>query len=115
MWSDHELLSFVVFTSPPPPTVATLVTDAATLPAILTVTEIGEYEAPGASTVVVVHPKGDNVQVHVLPPLIAVAVRPDGRVSTTVTVPAVGEPPTFETAKLYVPEPASRHDASNAI
>jgi hypothetical protein len=76
--------------SPPPVTVAVLVTDAAAFAATLTVRLMAGYEAPGASASLRVQVTVAPT-VHVQPePDAAVAVSPAGRVSETVTVPVVG-------------------------
>ena len=47
------------------------------------------------------HGPAGCVQLHPLP-VIAVAVKPAGMLSTTVTVPDVGAPPAFDTVIVYV-------------
>ena len=84
--------SLLVTISPPPETVATLITIGATLTLTLTVTTIAGYEAPGASGLTVVHVSVPSEHVHPAPRM-DVATRPAGSVSTTVTAPVVAPPP----------------------
>src|SRR5258706_5910454 len=91
----------VVTSSPPPATVAVLVTLAGAFDATLTVSVIKGYEAPAASTSLRVHAPAGWLHVQPVPP-IAVAVRPEGSVSLTVTVPLVGPPPLLRTLSPYV-------------
>src|SRR5262249_9775459 len=66
-----------------------------------TVRVIGAKLAPAASDADCVQVNVASAQHHPLP-LIAVAVRPAGRVSTTVTVPDVAPGPLFVTVIVYV-------------
>ena len=66
---------------------------------MLTVRVIAGKEEPVASTVLLVQVKVARVQLHPVP-LIAVAVKPLGRVSTTVTVPEVDALPVLLTLKI---------------
>jgi hypothetical protein len=85
--------------SPPPLTVTLFVTLAATLLAKFTVNVIAGYAALPARTLLVVQVLVANVQLQPVP-LIAVAVKPAGSVSTTVTVPDVDAVPTFDTVSV---------------
>src|SRR5215831_4632438 len=88
-------VSLAELLSPPPPIDATLVTVAGAVPDTLTVNVTGGKLAPAPSTSARVHDTGDDV-VHVQPvPLTAVAVTAAGNVSTSVTTPDVGLPPTL--------------------
>jgi hypothetical protein len=81
---------------PPPDTVAMLVRLEGELVATLTVSVMAGKLAPAAFTVVDVQVSVPKV--HVQPvPLMVVAVRPVGRVSTTVTVPLVEAVPELVT------------------
>jgi hypothetical protein len=76
---------------------AVLTIEFGALPATTIVIAIGGNAAPGASTAFVTQLKVDRVQDHGDAPAIAVAVRPAGRVSVTVTgAPVVGVPPTLD-------------------
>src|SRR5690349_8287565 len=86
--------------SPPPDTVAVLVTLAGALAATFTASVMGGYEAPEASA-------SARVQVEVGPaaqvqpaPLMAAAARPAGSVSVTVTAPALGAVPALRTVMV---------------
>jgi hypothetical protein len=96
-----EAVLLAVFVSDPPLTVAVLVTLPAAFAATVTVTITAGYDALAANAVDVVHVRVASVQVQP-EPLIAVAVKPAGNASTTVTVPAVGALPTLETVNVYV-------------
>ena len=87
-------------TSPPPLTVAVLSSESGAVSATLTVSVIGGSLAPAASASLRVQVTVPTVHVHPIP-LIAVAVRPAGRVSVTVTVPDVGPAPMFAAVILY--------------
>src|SRR5947208_1678353 len=90
--SVTELL--VVFSSPPPETVAVLVTLAGASPATFTVTVIGGQLPPAASASE--RWQVSVASVHVQPvPLRPVAGKPPGIVSVTVIVPLVGPAPTL--------------------
>ena len=92
-------LAVTVPVAPPPEAAAELVTLAEALAATLTVNVIAGKLAAAASTVVDVQVNVPSV--HVQPvPLIAVAVRPVGNVSTTVTVPLVDAVPEFVTVMV---------------
>ena len=83
--------------SPPPETVAVLVTLAGALVATLTVSVSGGALAPAAIGSLRVH-ESVGTSVHVQPvPANAVAVRPVGSVSVTVIVPIVAAAPAFLT------------------
>src|ERR1700719_4606315 len=73
-----------VLTSPPPDTAATFVTDAGAFAATFTVNVMSGYAAPAGSWSPHVQVSVDNVHDQPVPD-IAVAVRPDGSVSVTVT------------------------------
>lgn len=93
---------FPVFVSPPPETVAVLTTVDAAFKATSTVRVIGGYaagEAPSESARVQV--RFARTQLHPVP-LIAVAVSPLGRTSTTVTVPLLARFPMLATVIVYV-------------
>jgi hypothetical protein len=91
-----ESVSLGVLLAPPPDTVAVLTNGVEAFAATLTVSVIGSNELPMAK-------ESDRLQVSVpstqfqFAPLMAVAVRPDGKVSVTVTVPVVAAPPTLLT------------------
>jgi hypothetical protein len=91
-------VSLPVFVSPPPDTVATLVTDDGALLATFTVSVIAGYAAPAASTSLRVQ-LGEPTPTSQFQPLpaMAVAVRPVGTVSSTVTAPLLGPEPTLLT------------------
>src|SRR5262245_27843791 len=92
-------VSFAVFNSPPPATLTLFVTlDEALLPT-LTVRVIAGYDAPPASASLRKQVRVATVHVHPVP-LIAVAVRPAGSVSITVTRPLVGPPPALLTVMV---------------
>src|SRR5688572_14588400 len=78
--------------SPPPATVATLVTFAGAAVATFTVRVIGGYVVPAASTSLLVQLRVASVQLQPIPSN-PVAVNPCGNVSVTVTTPAVGPVP----------------------
>src|SRR5579871_337291 len=93
--------SIAAFVVPPTETVAVFATDGAALAATLTVTVMGEKLEPAASASVRVHTSVPST--HVQPePEIAVAVRPGGSVSLTVTMPLVAAVPTLLTISVYV-------------
>jgi hypothetical protein len=93
--AGSDAVSLAALVSPPPLTVATLVTVFAELESTVTVTAIGGYDKPAASTSERVH---ETVwpdcagQVHP-DPAAAVGVSPAGGTSVTVTVPLLGPPP----------------------
>src|SRR2546425_561989 len=90
---------FPAVVSPPPLTVTLLVTLATALLATVTVNVIAGYDAPFASTLVVVHVLVATVQLQPVP-LIAVAVIPAGSVSTTVTVPTTWPAPALDAVSV---------------
>jgi hypothetical protein len=81
-------VSLAVLSSPPPETFTELVTVAAAFGATLTVSTMTGKLSPAASTVLVVQVKVPRLQTQPAPD-IAVADKPAGKVSTTVTVPLV--------------------------
>src|SRR6478609_7448380 len=87
-------VSLAVLLSPPPETLAVLVTEDAALLATFTVSVIGSKLVPATSTSPRVHCRGESVQFQ-FRPLMSVAVSPAGSVSSTViravvsTVPAL--------------------------
>src|SRR5689334_13863415 len=85
--------------SPPPETVAVLVTLAGALAATFTLSMMGGYEAPALSASARVQVVVASVQVQPLP-AIAAAVSPAGSVSVTVTVPVLDAVPTLVTAMV---------------
>ena len=85
-------VSFAVFASPPPLTLAEFVTDEAALPATSAVSVIAGKLADAFSTSLLVHVNVPSVQLQPLP-LSPVEVSPVGRVSVTVTVLVVGPAP----------------------
>jgi|HubBroStandDraft_6_1064221.scaffolds.fasta_scaffold838469_1 hypothetical protein len=89
-------LAVAVLVAPPPEAAAELVRLAGALAATLTVSVMAGKLAPAASTVVDVQVKVPKVQAQPVP-LMVVAVRPVGRVSTTVTVPLVEAVPELVT------------------
>ena len=89
-----DAVSLEVLVSPPPETATEFVTDAAALAATLTESVMTGKVRPAASTVLVVQVSVARVHPHP-EPLMAVAVRPAGNVSTTVTVPLVEPVPEF--------------------
>jgi hypothetical protein len=89
----------VVFVSPPPVTVAELVTLDGALPATLTVSVSAGYVLPAASAVLRVHVSEESVQLQA-EPLSAVAVNPAGRLSVTVTTPLVDAVPLLRTVSV---------------
>ena len=94
-------VSFAVLTSPPPPTVAVLVTAFAADWATATVIEIPGYDPLLPTTSVLVHVTVCAAMAQVQPvPEAAVGVRPAGRVSVTVAVPLVAAPPTLLTVRM---------------
>src|SRR2546430_4495545 len=87
-------VSFAVSTSPPPETVAVLVTELAADCATFTVIEIAGNDPLLATTSVLVHVAGCATIAHDHPvPDAAVGVSPAGSVSVTVVVPLVAVPP----------------------
>ena len=94
-----EAESLPVLASPPPATVAVLVTLAGALAATFTVSVMAGKLAPGAAVVLVLQASVDTVQLHPVP-VIAVAVKPVGSVSVTVTVPEVGANPPFHAVSV---------------
>src|SRR6266851_1026489 len=91
-----EAVSLAVLVSDPPLTVTVFVTLAAAFVATVTVTVTAGYDAPAANAVAVVQVAVATEQLQP-EPLSAVAVKPAGSVSTTVTVPAVDAVPALET------------------
>src|SRR5262245_26338032 len=89
-----------VLVSPPPDTVATLVSEPPASGATLTTTAICGHAAPGPSASWRVQLAPATVQVHPVPEM-AVSVMPAGKVSVTVTAPAVGATPTLLTVMAY--------------
>jgi hypothetical protein len=85
--------------APPPLTATALLYTPMFVPLTLTVRVIAGREEPVASTVVVVQVKVPRTQFHPVPP-IAVAVKPLGSVSVTVTVPEVEELPLLATDRV---------------
>src|SRR5262249_47175590 len=83
----------------PPLTVTPFVTLAAALLATLIVNVIAGYDAPLATGLLVVHVLVATEQLQPAP-LIAVAVKPAGNASTTVTVPDVAAVPPFDTVSV---------------
>jgi hypothetical protein len=92
---------FAVFDSMPPETVALLITLAEAFAATFTVTVIGSTLEPANSTSPRVHSSGESVQFQFVPEM-AVAVRPAGRLSSTVTSAEVSAPPALATMIVYV-------------
>src|SRR5450631_4480295 len=92
-------VSFVVSVSPPPETVAMLVSEAGAFGATFTVTAMGKVWLPTGNDPTLVQVSVATVQIQ-LAPVIAVAVIPTGNVSVTVMVPLVGPPPVFFTTML---------------
>src|SRR5205814_2175106 len=90
-------LSFPVFSSPPPETFTTFVTLGGALLETFTVSVMTGQVAPAPSASLRVHVRVPRVHVHPVP-LIAVAVRPAGRVSVIVTIPVDGAPEMLWTA-----------------
>src|SRR2546429_402681 len=88
--------SLLVTTSPPPETEAELVTELDAVADTSTVTVIAGYEEPAARASERVQVRVARVQLQPVPE-IAVAVRPLGSVSDTVTVPLVAPDPEFDT------------------
>ena len=98
-----DVMSFAVllevFRSPPPDTVAVLVTDDGAFVATLTVTVIDGYAELGFNASLRVQVRVPRLQDQPVPE-IAVAVRPVGRVSITVTVPELAVGPTLDTVMV---------------
>lgn len=92
-------VSFAVFDSPPPETVAVLVTFPAAPLATFTVTVIGSKLVPANSVSPRVHCKEERVQFQ-LAPLMSVAVMPADRVSFTVIRAVVSAGPELETVMV---------------
>src|SRR5690349_8790550 len=92
MMVGSRAVSLRVFVSPPPDTVATLVTDVGAFAATFTVSVIAGYDDPAASASLRLQLRLASVQLQPAP-AIAVAVSPDGSVSVTVTAPLVATPP----------------------
>ena len=94
-------MSFAVLTSPPPETVAVLVTELAPDCATFTVIEMTGNDPLLATTAVLVQVTVCATIPQVQPvPDAAVGVSPAGSVSVTVLVPLVAVPPTLLTVKL---------------
>src|SRR5262245_23850586 len=88
-------------TSPPPETMAVLVTDAGALGATFTVIVIGGYPAPGASGSLRVQGMLWPPTVHIQPvPVAPVNISPEVSASVTVMAPAVGESPVLLTVSV---------------
>ena len=85
-------VSHGVAEQPPPDTAAEFVTELAAVADTSTVTVIAGYDEPAARASERVHVNVLSVQLHPVPE-IAVAVRPVGRASTTLTVPLDGPVP----------------------
>ena len=97
---DTSVALLVTFVSPPPLTVAVLVTFAGALLATSTASVMTGWLAAAASVSLRVQVSVPSVQPQPLPE-IAVADRPVGSVSTTVTVdPSVGIPPSLPTVSV---------------
>src|SRR5271170_7592001 len=92
-------LAVAVPVAPPPEAAAELVTLVGALAATLTVSVMAGKLAPATSTVVDVQVNVPSEQVQPVP-AIAVAVRPAGSVSTTVTVPLVDAVPELVTVMV---------------
>src|ERR1051326_1063854 len=90
-------VSFAVFDSPPPETVALAVNDAGALLATLTVTVMSSKLVPANKVSPRVHCSGLSVQFQ-LRPLRSVAVRPAGRLTFIVIRAEVSAAPVLETA-----------------
>jgi hypothetical protein len=93
-------VSFAVLTSPPPETVAVLVTELAADWATLTVIEMAGNDPLLATMSVLVQVTTCTTIPQVQPvPVATVGVSPAGSVSVTVLVPLVAVPPTLLTVK----------------
>ena len=88
-----------MFMSPPPETVTVFVTEDGAFAATLTVT-VNTREVLGAIALLVVQDNVGRSHIQRLP-LMSVAVRPNGSVSTTFTVPVVGPEPMLKTWIVY--------------
>ena len=87
---------FPAWLSDPPVTMAVLVTTSGAVEATFTVSVMGGYWLPAARASLRVHVAEFLEMVHVQPmPLAAVGTRDGGRLSTTVTGPAVDPDPTL--------------------
>src|SRR5206468_1501606 len=91
--------SVIVFSWAPPETATVLDTEAAALAARFTVTVMGGWLAPAASTSLRVHVNVASVQFQPVP-AIPVAVKTAGSVSATVTAPVVGPCPRLLTVTV---------------
>jgi hypothetical protein len=91
-----ESASVGLLLAPPPETIALLMSGEEALAATVTVRVIGSNELPMANASLRVQVNVPNTQFQ-FAPLIAVAVRPAGSESVTVTVPEVEAPPTLLT------------------
>ena len=88
-------------TSPPPVTLAELMTETAAFDATSTVTVIGGYAAPGLSGSFLPQVTDCPVMSQVQPvPLAAVGIRPVGTISIAVTRSLVGMPPLLATVMM---------------
>src|SRR4051812_7212481 len=96
-----EALSLLVLLSPPPLTLAVLVTLAGALEATVTVNVMSGYFAPLASSSLRVHVRDDSVQAQPVP-FKAVADSPAGSESVTVTLPVVEPVPLLAAVSVYV-------------
>ncbi len=94
-----DAMSFAVFASPPPLTVAVLAIVAGAFSATFTVKVMMGKLAPEANESFLMHVNVASVHAHPLPEN-AVAVRPPGNTSTTVTAVAVGPGPTLVTVNV---------------
>src|SRR6266545_1614741 len=92
----------MVEASPPPDTVAVLVTRIGALPATLTVKVMTGYVPPGPSGLALVQVSVPRLQLQPAP-VMAVAVSDGGSVSTTVTVPVVDAGPLLTTGSEGMP------------
>jgi hypothetical protein len=89
-----------VFVSLPPDTVTVFVTDGGAFPATVTVSVIAGYDAPPARASARVQTNVLIEQLHPVP-VIAVAVRLEGRESARLTVPTVAPVPLLVTVMEY--------------
>ena len=91
-----DAVLFAVLVSLPPETTAVLVTEGGACAETFTVRVMAGYEALAASASLRVQVRVPSEQVHPVPD-IPVAVRPDGRLSLTLTVPMVAAVPLLVT------------------
>src|SRR5947209_400232 len=99
MFVESLAESLDVLDSPPPETVAVLVSGVPALEATLTVSVMGFMLEPEATVLVLVQVRVPNVQLQPVPDM-EVAVSPEGRLSVTVTVPDDVPVPTLETLSV---------------